>query len=179
MHRKLLELAKTIGWVEVSTEEEFANLEYNRRVNEYESVKHLLKIYNTVSDVEFINAFAAIVDVLPRKLKKTIFKLIKNADLSKKNDLIDLVTFAVEEFKAQSTYTKLEEYATLLNVDLGALGYSYCYELTKKETNEILAKIESVLPLELLPQVGKMKKIEYKIGFVKTRNKKIIEQAGV
>lgn len=179
MSKKLLNLAKIVGWVEVGKEDDFVNLEYNRRINEYESLRHILKLNDIVSDVEFINAFAAIVDVLPKKLKKNIYKLTKHADLTKKEDLIDLVTFAIEEYKAQSTYTKLEEYANLLDVDLNAMGYSYCYELTKKERNEILAKIESVLPLELLPQVGKMKKIEYKIGFVKTRNHKIIEQAGV
>ena len=170
-------LAKTIGWVEIGREDDFINLEYNRRINDYESVRHILKLYSNLTDYDFINAFSAIVDVLPRKLKKRIYKLTKHADLEKKGDLIDLVSFAIDEYKAQSTYTKLEEYAKVLNVDLNSMGYSYCYELTKKEINEILSKIEKVLPLELLPQVGKMKKIEYKIGFVKTRNQKIIEQA--
>ena len=179
MKRKLQTLAQTIGWKVVREENDCVNLEYDRRISDYESVKHILKLENPADDYAFINAFGAIVDVLPKKLKKHIYKLTKHADLSKKDDLLDLVNFAVEEFKAQSTYTKLEEYANLLNVNLEKLGYSFCYELTKKETNEILAKIEKVLPLELLPQVGKMKKIEYKIGFVKTRNQKILEQANV
>ncbi len=175
--RKLNELAKTIGWVEVGRENGAVDLEYTRRINNLESIRHILKLYDELSDVEFINAFGAIVDVLPRKLKKNIYRLTKHADINKKDDLLDLVTFQIEEYKAQSTFTKLQEYASVCGVDLNALGFEYCYELTKKETNEIISIIEKVLPLELLPQVGRMRKIEYKIGFVKTRNKKIIEQA--
>ena len=34
-------LAKTIGWVEIGREDDFINLEYNRRINDYESVRHI------------------------------------------------------------------------------------------------------------------------------------------
>lgn len=171
MINKLLELAKTIGWVPIIADGGWTNLEYTRRVNAYESIRHILKLGTTVDDVDFLNALGSLIDVLPRKLKKRIFKLIKHSDLSKKDDLIDLANFAIVEYKAQSEYTKLEEYANILKVDLTKLGYSYCYELTKKERNEMLSVIEKVLPLEILPQVGKIKKTEYKIGFVRVNVK--------
>ncbi|MBQ7452987.1 MAG: hypothetical protein IJS68_01825 [Clostridia bacterium] len=174
---KLLDLSRTIGWVDKGEENGVTKLEYNRRVNEYESLRHILQLRETETDADFLDALGSIIEVLPKKLKKTIFKLVKNSDLAKKEDIIDLLVFTVEEYRAQSEYQKLDEYARVLNVDLEKLGYSYCYELTKKERNEILSKIESKLPLELLPQVGKMKKIDYKIGFVKTRNAKIVKQA--
>ena len=93
--RKLNELAKTIGWVEVGRENGAVDLEYTRRINSLESIRHILKLYDELSDVEFINAFGAIVDVLPRKLKKNIYKLTKHADINKKDDLLDLVTFQI------------------------------------------------------------------------------------
>ena len=163
---KLLDLSRTIGWAVRSQEDGIAKLEYTRRVNEYESLRHIFQLRETQTDADFLDALGSIVEVLPKKLKKTIFKLVKNSDISKKEDIIDLLIFTVEEYRAQSEFQKLDEYAKALDIDLEKMGYAYCYELTKKERNEILSKIESKLPLELLPQVGKMKKIEYKIGFV-------------
>lgn len=171
MAKKLLELAKAIGWVAVNDDESAISLEYTRRINDFESIRHIFKLLTNLNDIEFLNALGALIDVLPRKLKKRIFKLLKNSDLNKKDDLIDLAIFAIVEYKAQSEYTKLEEYAALLKVDLAQLGYDYCYELTKKERNEILSKIEKVLPIEFLPQVGKIKKTEYKIGYVRVHVK--------
>ncbi|MBQ7579155.1 MAG: hypothetical protein IJT25_01335 [Clostridia bacterium] len=177
MKNKLKNLAKLIGWQEARYENGVYFLEYILKVSEYETLKNVLTLSDIDDDVEFLDVLGAIISVLPKKLKKTIFKLVKHSDLDKKDDLLDLVSFTIEEYIAQSDYTKLNEYAGVVGISLDNLGYSYSYELTKKEKSEILSKIESVLPLEILPQVGKMKKIEYKIGFVKTRNAKIVRQA--
>ena len=176
MKKRLLELAKVIGWASIQEEDGFINLEYTQRVNEYEAMKHIFKLGDIESNEEFLDAMGSIIEVLPKKLKKKIFKLTKESDFEKKDDLIDLITFTIEEYKVQSEFTKLNEYASLLGLNLEKMGYYYSYEITKKQRNEILAKIESYLPIELLPQVGKMKKTEYKIGFVRTKNPKIIEQ---
>ncbi|MBO4570210.1 MAG: hypothetical protein J5689_03255 [Clostridia bacterium] len=176
MKKRLLELANVIGWVIVQEEDGLVSLEYTQRVNEYEAMKHLFKLGDVESNEEFLDAMGSIIEVLPKKLKKKIFKLTKQSDFEKKDDLLDLITFTIEEFKVQSEFTKLDEYAQVLGVDLKKLGYFYSYEITKKQRNEILAKIESYLPIEMLPQVGKIKKTEYKIGFVRTKNPKIIEQ---
>jgi len=177
MKNKLLKLAELIGWQKHSEVEGFSNLEFTQRINDIEALKHLVKIGDVKTDAEFIDVFGSIINVLPKKLKKSIYKLTKNADINKKDDLLELVSFTIEEFKAQSEFTKLNEYAEVLGIDLNKLGYVYSYELTKKQRSEIIAKIESVLPLEILPQVGKIKKTEYKIGFVKTRDYKIIKQS--
>jgi len=174
---KLKALAKLIGWQETRNEDGVCYLEFVLKVSEYETLKNVLMLTEIDDEVEFLDVLGTIIGVLPKKLKKTIFKLVKHSDLDKKDDLLDLVSFTVEEYIAQSDYTKLNEYAGVVGISLDNLGYSYAYELTKKEKSEILSKIESALPLEILPQVGKMKKIEYKIGFVKTRSAKIIKQA--
>lgn len=177
MKNKLKALAKLIGWQETRNEDGVCYLEFVLKVSEYETLKNVLMLTEIDDEVEFLDVLGTIIGVLPKKLKKTIFKLVKHSDLDKKDDLLDLVSFTVEEYIAQSDYTKLNEYAGVVGISLDNLGYSYAYELTKKEKSEILSKIESALPLEILPQVGKMKKIEYKIGFVKTRSAKIIKQA--
>ena len=177
MKNRLKTLAKLIGWQETRNEDDVCYLEYVLKVSEYETLKNVLTLTKIDDDVEFLDVLGTIVGVLPKKLKKTIFKLVKHSDLTKKDDLIDLVSFTIEEYIAQSDYTKLNEYAGVVGISLDNLGYSYSYVLTKKEKSEILSKIESALPLEILPQVGKMKKIEYKIGFVKTRSEKIVRQA--
>ena len=177
MKERLKTLAKLIGWQEARQEGGVYFLEFVLKVSEYEALKNVLTLSDIDDDVEFLDVLGTIVGVLPKGLKKTIFKLVKHSDLTKKDDLIDLVSFSIEQYKEQSDYTKLSEYANVVGLNLSEMGYSYAYELSKKEKNEILSKIESALPLEILPQVGKMKKIEYKIGFVKTRNEKIVRQA--
>lgn len=176
MKKKLLELAKLIGWKSVQEENSLISLEYVHKINDLEILKHILKLGEVESDIEFLNALGTIIEVLPKKLKKKIYKLTKQSNFEKKDDLIDLISFTIEEYIAQSEFKKLNDYAELLNVDLAKLGYSYSYELTKKQRSEILAKIESTLPLEMLPKVGKLKKTEYKIGYIKTQNQKILEQ---
>ena len=176
---KLLELAELIGWQKTGEENGQFNLEYLQRINEIESLKHVVMLKTKLTDAEFLDVFGSIIAVLPKKLKKTIFKLTKQSSLDKKDDLLDLVSFTIEEFKAQSEFKKLTDYAEVLGVDLAKLGYGYSYELTKKQRSEIIAKIESVLPLEILPIVGKIKKTEFKMAYVKTRNEKILEQDAV
>lgn len=173
---RLLELAELIGWQNIHEDDGLVSLEYLQRINDVESLKHIIKLNLGETNESFLDAFGSIIEVLPKKLKKTIFKLTKQSSLDKKDDLLDLVSFTIDEFKTQSEFKKLNDYALLLGVDLANMGYNFSYELTKKQRSAIIAKIESVLPLEILPQVGKIKKTEFKIAYVKTRNAKIIEQ---
>ena len=71
------------------------------------------------------------------KKENRVRKLIKNSDVSEEKS-IELVMFAVDEFKAKSDYSKLKEYGELLGVDIEKLGFYYRYYLNKKEYNEIL-----------------------------------------
>ena len=170
MKKKLLNLALLIGWNNVGEENGLISLEYAQKMSDVEMLKHIFQLGAVDSNVEFLDSLGAIIAVLPKKLKKKIYKFTKQSDLDKKDDLVDLISFTIEEYKAQSEFTKLSEYAELLGADLNKLGYNYCYELTKRQRSEILAKIESRLPLEVLPKVGKLKKTDYKIGFIKAKN---------
>ena len=172
MGNPLNELACKVGFEVVNVDDGFINYEYNERVSGVESVSYIIKIADKPTKTEQLLTFEAIVNVIPKKLKKKINKLIKHSDISEDKS-IELVMFAVDEFKSKSDYSRLKEYGLLLGVDIEKLGYSFKYFLNKKEYNEILSKIEQALPMEYAPVLGKIKKIDYKIGYIKN-NKDVV-----
>ena len=58
-------------------------------------------------------------------------------------------------------------------IDITEHGYEFQYETNKKMARQILSMIESYLPIDLAPVLGKIKKIDYKIGYAKQHGIKI------
>ena len=172
MGNTLHELATKVGFEVVNVDDGFINYEYNERVSGVESVCYIIKVMDKAPKDKELLTFEAIINVLPKKLKKKIYKLVKNSNIAEEKNL-ELVMFAIDEFKTKSDFYKLKEYGSLLGVDIEALGYHFSYNLNKKEYNEILSRIEQALPMEYAPVLGKIKKIDYKIGYVKN-NKDLV-----
>ena len=66
----------------------------------------------------------------------------------------------------------LKEYADIVGVDIEKHGYYFTYKMSKGTYSKILALIESKLSVEDALVVGKIRKIEYKIGYVKQNRKR-------
>ena len=173
MANTLNELATKVGFEVVNVDDGFTNYEYTDNVSGVESVSYIVKILDKAPTDKALLTFEAIINVLPKKLRKKIFKLVKKSDVSKDEKSIELAMFAIDEYKTKSDYCKLKEYGLLLGVNIEELGYGFKYNLNRKEYNDILAKIEQALPMEYAPVLGKIKKIDYKIGYVKN-NKDIV-----
>ena len=176
MKSNLHELATKVGFEIVNVDDGFVNYEYTERVSGVESVSYIIKVVDDANKERAQMTFDAIVNVLPKKLKKRIYKLVKHSDFSAEEKSLELVMFAIDEFKAKSEYTKLKVYGELLGVDIEKLGYEFSYDLTKKEANSILAQIEQALPMEYAPVLGKIRKIDYKIGYLKN-HKEVLNKA--
>lgn len=160
-------LASSIGWEVVNVDEGYINYEYLLKVGDIESLSYIVRISEDPSDEYFESTFEALIQVLPRKFQKKLHKLIKHSTVK---DSLEVIIFAVDEYRAQTDFNKLYTYGKLLGVDLFKEGYIFQYELTKKERIKILSRIESELPVELSPVVGKIKKLDYKIGYIKNKN---------
>ena len=173
IYDNLKELATTIGWVEVNEDKDYNVFEYNFKQNRYEKVTHIVKIYHSPTANELYEIIQVLKRVLPKKLRKRIDKVVHKFKLETIENLTELIKFDVEEFISKSEYAKLDEYANLLGTSLEALGYKYQYELTKSERAEILAKVENLLPIEKAPILGKMKKTDYKIAYIKNQKNKL------
>lgn len=167
MSVNLHEIASLVGFEVVNVDDGFTNYEYNVRLSGFESLSFLITVKDKLSFSETKSTLYAIVDVLPKGLKKKIHKLTKKFDKNNQGNILDLVYYSIEEFRLKTAYNKLNEYAALVGVDLEKSGYLFEYEMSKKKQKQILAFIENELPLELAPVLGKIKKIDYKIGFMK------------
>lgn len=167
MENSLHELATKVGFEVVNVDDGFVNYEFNEKISIIESVSFLIKVVDGASPENNQATFEAIINVLPKKLKKRINKLVKNSDISKEEKALELVMFAIDEYRAKCEYNKLKQYGELLGVDIEKMGYLFTYNLDKKQSREILAKIEQAVPMEYAPVLGKIKKIDYKIGYVK------------
>ena len=119
---------------------------------------------------DFYQTLFIINNVLPRPLKKKIRKITRRLKPDDMPNVIDVIKFAIDEHKKKTTYSKLKNYGLILNVDIEKLGYFEEYETSRRKELEILAKIEAHLPMELAPEVGKIKKIEYKIAYIRTHS---------
>ena len=172
MSVNLHEIASLVGFDEVNVDDGFTNYEYTVKMASFESLSYLITIREALTFAEMKETLYAIVDVLPIKLRKKIYKLTKKFDKSNKDNVLDLVYYSIEEFKSKTAYHKLYTYGKLVGVDIASNGYLFEYEMSKKKQKQVLAFIEKSLPLELAPVLGKIKKIDYKIGFMKNKRQK-------
>ena len=169
----LRDLAETIGWKFVNDDLDFTVYEYTHRVSKYEEISHIARIYEKPNEIMLYDILKTLKKVLPRKLKKKIDKILKNIRIEDLPNVVEVVKFAIEEYKSKTDYARLKEYGNLVGVDIEKLGYKFKYTLKKREKLDIIAKIENHIPIEHAPKVGTIKKLEYKIAYVRINmNKK-------
>ena len=168
--QSLAELAQAVGWRKVADDKGFRSYEYKKDVSRSESVTYLLRIFDEQNSEDFYQTLFIINNVLPRPLKKKIRKITRRLKPDDMPNVIDVIKFAIDEHKKKTTYSKLKNYGLILNVDIEKLGYFEEYETSRRKELEILAKIEAHLPMELAPEVGKIKKIEYKMAYIRTHS---------
>lgn len=167
----LHELALTVGFEVVCVDDDYTGYEYMIRIRDIESMSYVLQIKNHIEFLDVDNILQSIIIVLPADLRRKIRKLTKKTDESNIDNIIDLLCFTVEEYKSKTRYNLLKEYADLVGVNLEEYGYYFTYKMSKKKYREIMALIESKLSVDVAPIIGKIKKIEYKIGYMKQHQK--------
>ena len=167
MKSVLHDLALKVGFEVVNVEDDYTDYEYTERISGVESISYIIKVVDDDQPENVKVTFEAIINVLPKDLKKKIHKLIKRSNIAEDEKAIELVIFAIDEYRAKCDYTRLTEYGSLLGIDIEKLGYQFTYNLSKKDARILLTKIENSLPMELAPALGKIKKLEYKIGYLK------------
>lgn len=168
----LHKLALIVGFEVVCVDDDFTNYEYMVRIRDIESMSYILKIKNKIGFEDVDNILASIIIVLPNELRKKIKKLTRKKDEKNIESIIDLLCYTITEYKSKTKYSLLSEYACLLGVNLEKNGYYFTYKLSRKKERQIIALIESKLSVEQAPILGKMHKLEYKIGYLK-QNKKL------
>lgn len=166
--QSLIELAEAIGWKRVADDKGFISYEYKKDVSRTESVTYLLRIFEQQTNEDFFQTLFIINNVLPNELKKKVKKITKKIKPEDIAGVVEVLKFAIDEHKKKTTYTKLKNYGEMLGVDIEKLGYTEEYETSRRKELEILAKIESKLPMELAPEVAKIRKIDYKVAYVRT-----------
>lgn len=167
----LHKLALTVGFEVVCIDDDYTNYEYMVRLRDIESMSYILKIKNEITFLDFDNILQSIIIVLPNALKRKIKKLIRKKDENNIDNLIDLLCFTVSEFKAKTKYSLLKEYGDIAGINIEEYGYDFKYSMSKKHYLKILSLIESRLSIDDALVVGKIKKIEYKIGYLKQKTK--------
>jgi len=167
----LHKLALTVGFEVVCVDEDYTNYEYMVRIRDIESMSYILKIKNVISFLDFDNILQSIIIVLPNKLKSKIKKLIRKRDENNIDNVVDLLCYTVSEYKAKTKYSLLKEYGELAGIKIEEYGYYFNYSMSKKRYLKILSLIESKLSIDDALVVGKIKKIEYKIGYLKQKKK--------
>lgn len=174
----LHQLALIVGFEVVCVDDDFTNYEYMIRLRDIESMSYVLKVKNHIEFLDVDNILQSIIIVLPADLRRKIKKLIKKTDETNIDNIIDLLCFTVEEYKLKTRYNLLSEYAKLLDINLEDYGYFFTYKMSKKKYKQIMAFIESKLDISVAPIIGKMHKIEYKIGYLK-QHKKLDENSQI
>ncbi len=170
MNSKSLEdLAKIIGWQLVSDDPDYTEYEFKECTNSIEQLSHIVKIKKDIDVNEVYEIWLILKSVLPRKLRKKLNKISKHVKPEEFSTLFEVVSYTIEDYRAKTDYQKLKEYGLLLGVDIEKLGYEFEYEMSKVRRQKLLSIIESKLPIELAPVFGKMKKLDYKIGYVKQK----------
>ncbi len=167
----LHQLALIVGFEVVCVDDDCTNYEYMIRIRDIESMSYVLKIKNHIEFLDVDNILQSIIIVLPADLRRKIRKLTKKTDENNIDNIIDLLCFTVEEYKLRTRYNLLNEYAKLLGINLEKEGYYFTYKMSKKRYKQIMAFIESKLDISVAPIIGKMHKIEYKIGFLRQHKK--------
>lgn len=177
MSKLLTEMAEIIGWTKVNDDAGFVLYEYTKTESKYEKISFIVRILDNPNEQEQYIILNSLINVLPWKLKRNINKITKNFRAKDYGKIIEVLTYTIDEYKSKTEYSKLREYGLLVGVDIVDLGYPFEYKIIKSKKNTILAKIESYLPMEVLPTIGKIKKIEYKIAYVKNKKDSIFSNA--
>lgn len=167
----LHKLALTVGFEVVCVDDDYTNYEYMVTLQDIESMSYVLKIKNEIAYSDVENILQSIILVLPTKLRLKVKRLAKKRDENNIDNIIDLLCFTISEYRNKTKYNILKEYGELVGVNLEANGYYFTYNMSKKKYSDALALIESKLDVNDALVLGKMKKIEYKIGYLK-QNKK-------
>lgn len=171
----LKDLANVVGWTLVNDDKGFSTYEYEIAESKYEHISHVVRILDEPNELEIYEIILSLIKVLPVKLRIKINKLINKVKVHELPNVMEIVCFTISEYKKKTEYAKLEEYAKLLGVTLEGKGFSYEYKLKKAKRAEILSQIEVNLPMELAPVLGKIKKTEYKIAYIKNKHIKVKE----
>lgn len=166
--KSLHKVAQAIGWSKVNDEAEYSSYEYRRQISAKESIVNVVRVYNEITIDEFLETFYIIKNVLPRKLVKKVNKITNKLKPEDISGAMDAVCFALDEYKSKCEYNKLLEYASLIGIDLKEKGYDFQYELPKREQKQILTMIESNIPMRYATALAKVKKLDYKIGYLKS-----------
>lgn len=167
----LHKLALIVGFEVVCVDDDYTNYEYMVRLRDIESMSYILKIKNDIAFSDVDNILQSIVIVLPTELRRKIRKLTRKKDENNIENIIDLLCFTVSEYKSKTKYSLLKEYGDLVGINIEDYGYYFSYKMSKSMYHRILSLIESKLSIEEAPIVGKIRRIEYKIGYMK-QNKK-------
>ena len=167
----LHKLALTVGFEVVCVDDDYTNYEYMIRLRDIESMSYILKIKNEIAYSDVENILQSIIIVLPKDLRRKIKKLTRKKDEKNIDNLIDLLCYTIAEHKSKTKYSMLKEYGEQVGLDIEEYGYYFTYKMTKNTYRKILSLIESRLSVEEAPVIGKIRKLEYKIGYLK-QNKK-------
>lgn len=167
----LHKLALTVGFEVVCVDDDYTNYEYMVTLRDIESMSYVLKIKNEIAYSDVENILQSIILVLPTGLRRKIKRLAKKRDENNIDNIIDLLCFTIAEYRNKTDYSMLKEYGELVGINIEDYGYYFNYKISKKKYYDILALIESKLDVNDALVLGKIKKIEYKIGYMK-QNKK-------
>jgi len=167
----LHKLALIVGFEVVCVDDDYTNYEYMIRLRDIESMSYILKIKNEIAYADVDNILQSIIIVLPSELKRKIKKLMRKKDEKNIENIVDLLCYTIAEYKNKTSYSMLKEYGEQVGVDIEKHGYYFSYKMTKTTYRKILSLIESKLSIEEAPVIGKIRKLEYKIGYLK-QNKK-------
>ena len=167
-------LALTVGFEVVCVDDDYTNYEYMIALRDIESMSYVLKIKNKIAYSDVENILQSIILVLPTRLRLKIKRLARKRDENNIDNIIDLLCFTISEYKSKTKYSLLKEYGDLVGVDIEKYGYYFNYKMSNKKYYEILALIESKLELDDALILGKIKKIEYKIGYMKQNKKAVV-----
>lgn len=170
--KSLQDLASVIGWKLVNDDKGFKNFEYEICMSKYENISHVVRILDEPNEIEICEILLTLIKVLPSKLKRKVNKLMGKFKMEDFVNLSEVATFTIEEYKKSTEFYKLQVYGDMLGVNIEEKGYTFEYRLRKNKRSEILSVIENKLPMEIAPAVGKIKKIDYKIAYIK--NNRII-----
>ena len=172
----LKDLATTIGWKLVNDDKGFSTYEYEILISKYEKVSFVVRILDEPTEFEVYEILLTLIRVLPVNVKRKIEKLISKFKAEDFINLLEVAIFTIDEFKKNTDYAKLKEYGILLGVDIEEKGYNFEYRLKKNRKAEIISVIEVNLPIEIAPILGKIKKIDYKIAYLKNNKIKEAEE---
>lgn len=169
-------LALTVGFEVVCVDDDYTDYEYMVRIRDIESMSYCLKIKNKVEFADVDNILQSIIIMLPTDLRRKIRKLAKKRDESNIDNILDLLCYTITEYKNKTKYSLLKEYGELVGVNIEDYGYYFSYKMSKEKYRTILSLIESKLDVDESLVLGKIKKIEYKIGYMKQNKEKITNE---